>query len=128
MFGRLINGKLQLAPKHFRMDNGGLILNFNNSEERMREFGFKEVIDIRPAFDKKTQFLNMVEYKETEESITLVYEVLDKPEEPEPVVVPTPEEVEISELKERINSLESIINQLTQMVSTIPFNVNNEEE
>lgn len=128
MFGRLINGKLQLAPKHFRMDNGGLILNFNNSEERMKEFGFKEVIDIRPAFDKNTQFLNMVEYKETEESITLVYEVLDKPVEEEPVVEPTQEEVEISELKERINSLEAIINQLTQMVATIPFNVNNEEE
>lgn len=128
MFGRLINGKLQLAPKHFRMDNGGLILNFNNSEERMKEFGFKEVIDIRPAFDKNTQFLNMVEYKETEESITLVYEVLDKPVEEEPVVEPTPEEVQISELKERINSLEAIINQLTQVVATIPFNVNNEEE
>lgn len=128
MFGRLINGKLQLAPKHFRMDNGGLILNFNNSEERMKEFGFKEVIDIRPAFDKDTQFLNMVEYKETEESITLVYEVLEKPVEEEPVVEPTPEEVQISELKERINSLEAIINQLTQVVATIPFNVNNEEE
>lgn len=128
MFGRLINGKLQLAPKHFRMDNGGLILNFNNSEERMKEFGFKEVIDIRPAFDKDTQFLNMVEYKETEESITLVYEVLDKPVEEEPVVEPTPEEAQILELKERINSLEAIINQLTQMVATIPVNVNNEEE
>jgi hypothetical protein len=128
MFGRLINGKLQLAPKHFRMDNGGLILNFNNSENKMKEFGFKEVIDIRPAFDKNTQFLNMVEYKETEESITLVYEVLDKPVEEEPVVEPTPEEAQILELKERINSLEAIINQLTQVVATIPFNVNNEEE
>lgn len=128
MFGRLINGKLQIAPKHFRMDNGGLILNFNNSEERMKEFGFKEVIDIRPAFDKNTQFLNMVEYKETEESITLVYEVLDKPVEEEPVAEPTPEEVQILELKERINSLEAIINQLTQVVATIPVNVNNEEE
>jgi hypothetical protein len=128
MFGRLNNGKLQLAPKHFRMDNGGLILNFNNSEERMKEFGFKEVIDIRPAFDKNTQFLNMVEYKETEESITLVYEVLEKPVEEEPVVEPTPEEAQILELKERINSLEAIINQLTQVVATIPFNVNNEEE
>lgn len=128
MFGRLINGKLQIAPKHFRMDNGGLILNFNNSEERMKEFGFKEVIDIRPPFDKNTQFLNMVEYEETEESITLVYEVLEKPVEEEPVVEPTPEEAQILELKERINSLEAIINQLTQVVATIPVNVNNEEE
>lgn len=128
MFGRLNNGKLQIAPKHFRMDNGGLILNFSNSEERMKEFGFKEVIDIRPAFDKNTQFLNMVEYKETEESITLVYEVLDKPVEEEPAVEPTPEEAQILELKERINSLEAIINQLTQVVATIPVNVNNEEE
>jgi hypothetical protein len=128
VFGRLINGKLQIAPKHFRMDNGGLILNFNNSEERMKEFGFKEVIDIRPAFDKNTQFLNMVEYKETEESITLVYEVLEKPVEEEPVAEPTPEEAQILELKERINSLEAIINQLTQVVATIPVNVNNEEE
>jgi hypothetical protein len=128
VFGRLNNGKLQIAPKHFRMDNGGLILNFNNSEERMKEFGFKEVIDIRPAFDKSTQLLNMVEYKETEESITLVYEVLEKPVEEEPVVEPTPEEAQILELKERINSLEAIINQLTQVVATIPVNVNNEEE
>jgi hypothetical protein len=127
MFGRLINGKLQFATRHFKTDDGKLILNFNKSINKMKSFGFKEVIDIRPAFDKDTQLVNMVGYNETEDAIEILYEVVDKPIEEE-VVVPTPEEVQISELKERINSLESIINQLTQMVATIPVNINNEEE
>lgn len=123
MFGRLVNGKLQLATRQFKTEEGRMILNFNKSENKMKEFGFKEVIDIRPVFDSETQFLNVLEYNETEDAIEIIYQVVDKP-----VAEPTPEEVQISELKERINSLEAIINQLTQMVATIPFNVNNEEE
>lgn len=126
MFGRLVNGKLQIATRQFKTEEGRMILNFNKSESKMKEFGFKEVIDIRPVFDSETQFLNVLKYNETEDAIEIIYQVVDKPEEP--VVEPTPEEVQISELKERINSLEAIINQLTQVVATIPFNVNNEEE
>lgn len=126
MFGRLVNGKLQIATRQFKTEEGRMILNFNKSENKMKEFGFKEVIDIRPVFDSETQFLNVLKYNETEDAIEIIYQVVDKPEEP--VAEPTPEEARILELKERINSLESIINQLTQMVATIPVNVNNEEE
>jgi hypothetical protein len=126
MFGRLVNGKLQIATRQFKTEEGKMILNFNKSENKMKEFGFKEVIDIRPVFDSETQFLNVLKYNETEDTIEIIYQVVDKPEEP--VVEPTPEEAQILELKERINSLEAIINQLTQVVATIPFNVNNEEE
>jgi hypothetical protein len=126
MFGRLVNGKLQIATRQFKTEEGKMILNFNKSENKMKEFGFKEVIDIRPVFDSETQFLNVLKYNETEDTIEIIYQVVDKPEEP--VVEPTPEEAQILELKERINSLEAIINQLTQAVATIPSNVNNEEE
>lgn len=126
MFGRLVNGKLQIATRQFKTEEGKMILNFNKSENKMKEFGFKEVIDIRPVFDSETQFLNVLKYNETEDAIEIIYQVVDKPEEP--VDEPTPEETQILELKERINSLEAIINQLTQVVATIPFNVNNEEE
>lgn len=126
MFGRLVNGKLQIATRQFKTEEGKMILNFNKSENKMKEFGFKEVIDIRPVFDSETQFLNVLKYNETEDAIEIIYQVVDKPEEP--VAEPTPEETQILELKERINSLEAIINQLTQVVATIPFNVNNEEE
>lgn len=126
MFGRLVNGKLQIATRQFKTEEGKMILNFNKSENKMKEFGFKEVIDIRPVFDSETQFLNVLKYNETEDAIEIIYQVVDKPEEP--VDEPTPEETQILELKERINSLEAIINQLTQVVATIPVNVNNEEE
>lgn len=126
MFGRLVNGKLQIATRQFKTEEGKMILNFNKSENKMKEFGFKEVIDIRPVFDSETQFLNVLKYNETEDAIEIIYQVVDKPEEP--VAEPTPEETQILELKERINSLEAIINQLTQVVATIPVNVNNEEE
>lgn len=128
MFGRLVNGKLQIATRQFKTEEGRMILNFNKSENKMKEFGFKEVIDIRPVFDSETQFLNVLKYNETEDAIEIIYQVVDKPVEEEPVAEPTPEEVQILELKERINSLEAIINQLTQVVATIPVNVNNEEE
>lgn len=127
MFGRLVNGKLQIATRQFKTEEGRMILNFNKSENKMKEFGFKEVIDIRPVFDSETQFLNVLKYNETEDAIEIIYQVVDKPVEEEPVVEPTPEEVQISELKERINSLEAIINQLTQAVAAMPTNVNNEE-
>jgi hypothetical protein len=123
MFGRLVNGKLQIATRQFKTEEGIMILNFNKSENKMKEFGFKEVIDIRPVFDSETQFLNVLKYNETEDAIEIIYQVVDKP-----VAEPTPEEAQISELKERINSLEAIINQLTQAVATMPSNVNNEEE
>ena len=126
MFGRLVNGKLQIATRQFKTEEGKMILNFNKSENKMKEFGFKEVIDIRPVFDSETQFLNVLKYNETEDTIEIIYQVVDKPEEP--VVEPTPEEAQILELKEHINSLEAIINQLTQVVATIPVNINNEEE
>lgn len=128
MFGRLVNGKLQIATRQFKTEEGRMILNFNKSENKMKEFGFKEVIDIRPVFDSETQFLNVLKYNETEDIIEIIYQVVDKPVEEEPVAEPTPEEVQILELKERINSLEAIINQLTQAVATMPSNVNNEEE
>lgn len=128
MFGRLVNGKLQIATRQFKTEEGRMILNFNKSESKMKEFGFKEVIDIRPVFDSETQFLNVLKYNETEDTIEIIYQVVDKPVEEEPVVEPTPEEAQILELKERINSLEAIINQLTQVVATMPSNVNNEEE
>lgn len=123
MFGRLVNGKLQIATRQFKTEDGIMILNFNKSENKMKEFGFKEVIDIRPVFDSETQFLNVLKYNETEDAIEIIYQVVDKP-----VAEPTPEEAQILELKERINSLEAIINQLTQAVATMPSNVNNNEE
>ena len=49
MYAKLIDGALQYAPKNFLTESGQYISNFNNNEDLMIKYGFKEVIDVRPA-------------------------------------------------------------------------------
>ena len=72
MFGKLINGKIKLAPSNYEA-NDKIILGFNNSEDIMREYGFKEIIyNATPVYDVKLQELKEI-YKETDTSIIIDY-------------------------------------------------------
>ena len=92
----LVGEKLIYAKDYYFCNNGELITNFNKDIEAMTQQGFKVVVDEKPEYDKDLQSLSVVGYEETDDSITIIYEVLNTPE---PKPTPT--------LEERVISLES---------------------
>lgn len=101
----LVGEKLIYAKDYYFCNNGELITNFNKDIEVMTQQGFKVVVDEKPEYDKDLQSLSIVGYEETDDSITIIYEVLNTPE---PKPTPT--------LEERVVSLES--NSLDIVVTT----------
>ena len=95
-YGILINNELEYAQSRYTTDEGQLIVNFDKNIEVMAQHGFKIVVDEKPEYNKDLQSLSIVGYEETNDSITIVYEVLNTPE---PKPTPT--------LEERVISLES---------------------
>ena len=92
----LVGEKLIYAKDYYFCNNGELITNFNKDIEAMTQQGFKVVVDEKPEYDKDLQSLSIVGYEETDDSITIIYEILNMPE---PKPTPT--------LEERVISLES---------------------
>lgn len=95
-YGILINNELEYAQSRYTTDEGQLIVNFDKNIEVMAQHGFKIVVDEKPEYNKDLQSLSIVGYEETDDSITIVYEVLNTTE---PKPTPT--------LEERVISLES---------------------
>ena len=95
-YGILINNELEYAQSRYTTDEGQLIVNFNKNIEVMVQHGFKIVVDEKPEYNKDLQSLSVIGYEETDDSITIIYEVLNTPE---PKPTPT--------LEERVISLES---------------------
>lgn len=92
----LVGEKLIYAKDYYFCNNGELITNFNKDIEAMTQQGFKVVVDEKPEYDKDLQSLSIIGYEETDNSITIIYEVLNTPK---PKPTPT--------LEERVISLES---------------------
>ena len=76
MFGKIVNGKFEQAPKNLQLEDGSLIVNFNENETLMTTYGYKQVIENPPTYDTKTEYLKMVSFEETDTTITPTYEVL----------------------------------------------------
>ena len=95
-YGILINNELEYAQSRYTTDEGQLIVNFDKNIEVMVQHGFKIVVDEKPEYNKDLQSLSIVGYEETDDSITIIYDVLNTPE---PKATPT--------LEERVISLES---------------------
>ena len=76
----LVGEKLIYAKDYYFCNNGELITNFNKDIEAMTRQGFKVVVDEKPEDDKDLQSLSIVGYEETDDSIKIIYEVLNTPE------------------------------------------------
>lgn len=74
MYAKLENNKLIYVPKDYNTGDY-LIINFNKNEELMKQYGFKEVIDIKPEYDNNTQYLSVKDYTEKEDSIIINYKI-----------------------------------------------------
>ena len=77
MFGKIVNGKFEQAPKNLQLEDGSLIVNFNENETLMTTYGYKQVIENPPTYDTKTEYLKMVSFEETDTTITPTYEVVN---------------------------------------------------
>ena len=104
MYGKLVDGVLEYAPENLKLPNGKMILNFNNSENIMKKYGYKEVINQMPAYDPATQNVYISEYVDDDNDIKIIYSVYDKPAEENPI------DIKISELEDRIFMLEEFEN------------------
>lgn len=77
MYGKLIGEELIIAPPELELDDGTIIYNFNKSISKMKEYGFKPIIDTKPFYNVETQYCELVNYQETTTRIKYVWEVKD---------------------------------------------------
>lgn len=103
VYAKLNNGIITYAPKNFRTESGQLIVNFNKNAELMKKYNYKEVIDIKPVFNKETQCLRVLGYRENDINIMVEYEIVN-------IGLPTPS------LSERVSALEQEIGNMTTML------------
>lgn len=75
MFGKLVDDKLEYAPKDLVMPSGMVIFDYYSDIERLILDGYKEVIDVRPTYDESTQYVELKGYTEGVASIEILYEV-----------------------------------------------------
>ena len=113
MYGRLINGGLEYAPINYKLVDNRIILNFNKNEDIMRQYGYKNVIDIVASCNKNTQYVQISGYDETDEAIIINYEIIDLPDVES---IPTIEEL--------IDRVETIENQLLEQTTILSEEVN----
>lgn len=73
MYGVLKEGVLYCAPINYELPNGEIIVDFNQSEELMKQHGFKNIRDNKPIYDSETHCIEVEDYIEGENEITINY-------------------------------------------------------
>lgn len=77
MYGKLVNEELIIAPSELEFEDGTVIQHFNRNINKMKEFGFKPIVDSKPLYDVDTQYCELVGYQETFSRIKYVWKVKD---------------------------------------------------
>lgn len=94
MYGKLIDGVIEYAPSEYVDYDGNIISNFNKSISLMEQHGFKPVVDIKPSYIFRTQYCELVGYKENHAYIEFEYVVKE--------IEPTELEIENEEMESAI--------------------------
>ena len=79
MYGKLIDGAIKYAPVNYLTEDNKMIFNFNTNVDVMKEYGFKEVINVVPSYDANTHIVTMDGYIEDTDTITVKYVITAKP-------------------------------------------------
>ena len=69
------NGELIIAPRHYQ-DDDIYIMNFNECEELLLQYGYKPVIGKEPDFDHKSQEIEIT-YAEEQDCIRRIFTIID---------------------------------------------------
>lgn len=104
-YAKLMKNKLTYAPRNYNTGEN-LILNFNRNPILMNEYGFKEVVDIKPGYDSSTHYLSVEGYTESDDCITINYKLNKQVIDYSPT------------LEDRITELERINQELTMLMRT----------
>lgn len=94
-YGKLENGVLKYAPRNYETIDG-LIINFNQNEELMKQYEFKEIVDVYPSVGENQHF-EFDKYTENETSITVNYKVIEEEID---------NSMEVNPIEARMNSIE----------------------
>ena len=84
LFAKIKNGELEIAPHNYQ-DEINFIMNFDECEELMLQYGYKPIIGEEPKIDRLTQSIH-VDYIEEENYIRRICTIYDK-------MIPQSEEV-----------------------------------
>lgn len=104
MYAKLENDKLEYAPRNYETEDV-IIINFNKSIELMKQYGYKELINIKPSFNKEKEHVVFSNYIETDDTIIVEYEVKkNEIEEEEVLKQPT--------ITKRVENLESEVSSI----------------
>lgn len=77
MYGKLINGALEYAPKDYVQGDNSILINFNSDVALMKRHGYKLINDIKPSYNTETQNLSIESYVESDNEITVNYAIKD---------------------------------------------------
>lgn len=77
MYGKLIDGVLNLAPKNYIKD-GKTICNFDKSITLLTREGYKEIILTEPDYDKSTHVCTVSGYEDRGDYIKCIYILKEK--------------------------------------------------
>lgn len=78
MYGKIVDGKLQYAPKNYVDSNGVMTLNFDSNIEKMTEEGYKEISSIIPKYDELTHKVVKDKVTEINGKINVIYKIVEK--------------------------------------------------
>lgn len=104
-YAKLSSGVLNYAPKDYITDDMRVIVNFDTNQEKLMEYGYKQVIDNKPEYNVDTQCLVINGYSENDSTITIEYGIIDI----------TPELT----IEEKIDSLQIALNNITKQMDDI---------
>lgn len=106
MYAKLENNKLIYAPRNLTTKEHKII-NFNKNIVLMEQYGYKNVVDIKPEYDSNTHYLSVESYTENEENIIINYKLN------EIIIDNTPS------LEERVAELERINQEQFRMIQEL---------
>lgn len=77
MYGKLINGEIQYAPKDYILGNGKILFNFDSDVALLKKYKYKLIEDEKPDYNKNTQFLVIDSCVENDNTIIINYAIKD---------------------------------------------------
>ena len=118
MYGKIVNGKLELAPNDLIKEDGTVIFDYYNNKYNCLADGYKEVINEKPIFNVDTQTVKFKGYNEANTKIYFIYEVISLENQ-----VLRNDNPEVKSLKTEIDALIQENNKLKEDISAKDKNI-----
>lgn len=125
MFGKIVNGVLQYAPKDLMLDSGEVIVDFNQNEKLMLIYGYLPIEYEKPKYDEEVEYLTIDYYSTLPDKIKVVYKV-NKINASNKVIKDLYKQIENKD--EIMDVLMMALDELYGMIETLLMDKTNDEE